>query len=59
MKDYIVIAQLYWSADHIEEFKVRCNTKRKAKILAERLIKNKYSNIGDMIRILDIKQAVQ
>lgn len=58
MKDYIVIAQLYWSADHIEEFKVRYNTKRKAKILAERLIKNKYSNIGDMIRILDIKQAV-
>lgn len=55
MKDYIVIAQLYWSADHIEEFKVRCNTKRKAIILAERLIKNKYPNIWDMIRILDIK----
>lgn len=55
MKDYNVIAQLYWSADHVEKFKVRCNTKRKAKILAERLIKNKYPDIGNMIRILEIK----
>ena len=55
MKDYSVIAQLYWSADYVEEFKVRCNTKRKAKILAERLIKNKYPDIGNMIRILEIK----
>lgn len=55
MKDYSVITQLYWSADHIEEFKVRCNTKRKAKILAEQLIKNKYPDIGNMIRILDVK----
>ena len=55
MKNYTVIAQLYWSADHIEEFKVRCNTKRKARILAKRLIKNKYPNIGNMIKILDIK----
>lgn len=55
MKDYNVIAQLYWSADHVEEFKVRCNTKRKVKILAERLIKNKYPDIGNMIRILEIK----
>lgn len=55
MKDYSVIAQLYWSADRIEVFKIRCNTKRKARILAEDLIKNKYPNIWDMIRILDIK----
>ena len=55
MKDYNVMAQLYWSADHIEEFKVRCNTKRKAKILAEQLIKNKYPNIENMIRILKVK----
>lgn len=55
MKDYIVVVQLYWSADRIEEFKVRCNTKRKAKILAEQLIKNKYPDIGNMIRILDVK----
>ena len=35
MKNYIVTTQLFWSADHIETFSVRCNTVRKAEILAK------------------------
>lgn len=56
MKNYIVTAQLFWSADHIEKFGVRCNTARKAEVLAKRQIWAKYPDIGNMIKILKVEE---
>ena len=56
MKNYIVTAQLFWSADHIETFGVRCNTARKAEILAKKQIWAKYPDIGNMIKILKVEE---
>ena len=56
MKNYLAKAELFWDASHIETFGVRCNTARKAEILAKKQIQAKYPNIGLMINILSIEE---
>ena len=56
MKNYFVKAELLWDASHIETFGVRCNTARKAEILAKKQIWAKYPNIDFMINILSIEE---
>lgn len=56
MKNYLVKAELFWDASHIETFGVRCNTARKAEILAKKQIRAKYPNAGLMIKILSIEE---
>lgn len=56
MKDWIVKAELFWSADHIEPIHVRANTERKAEALAIKKIKQLFPNIGDMIQIVEVKE---
>ena len=56
MKNYLVKAELFWDASHIETFGVRCNTVRKAEILAKKQIWAKYPNIDLMIKILSIEE---
>ena len=56
MKNYLVKTELFWDTSHIETFGVRCNTARKAEILAKKQIWAKYPNIGLMINILSIEE---
>ena len=56
MKNYLVKAELFWDASHIETFGVRCTAARKAEILAKKQIWAKYPNIGLMINILSIEE---
>ena len=56
MKNYLVKAELFWDASHIETFGVKCNTARKAEILTKKQIWAKYPNIGLMINILSIEE---
>ena len=56
MKNYLVKAELFWDASHIETFGVRCNTTRKAEVLAKKQIWAKYPDIGFMINILSIEE---
>ena len=58
MKNYLVKAELFWDASHIETFGVRCNTARKAEILAKKQICAKYPNVGLMINILSIEEQI-
>ena len=46
MKNYLVKAELFWDASHIETFGVRCNTARRAEVLAKKQIWAKYPDIG-------------
>ena len=56
MKNYLVKAELFWDASRIETFGVRCNTARKAEVLAKKQIWAKYPDIGFMINILSIEE---
>ena len=56
MKNYLVEGERFWDASHIETFGVRCNTARKAEILAKKQIWAKYPNIGLMSNILSIEE---
>ena len=56
MKNYLVKAELFWDASHIETFGVRCNTARRAEVLAKKQIWTKYPDIGFMINILSIEE---
>lgn len=56
MKNYLVKAELFWDASHIETFGVRCNTARRAEVLAKKQIWAKYPNIGNMIKILKVEE---
>ena len=56
MKNYLVKAEFFWDTSHIETFGVRCNTARKAEILAKKQIWAKYPNVGLKINILSIEE---
>lgn len=56
MKNWLVKVECFWSADHIEHIYVQANTEHKAEALAIKKIKQTFSNIGNMIQIVEVKQ---
>ena len=57
IRRYKVKAELFHSADHEEHVFVKANTKIKAIDFAIEKFKRKYPEVGNMIKILDVKEV--
>lgn len=57
MKDWDVSLELFWSANHVETFRARANTERKAVAFAEKAARKKYPSVGIMLIVRDVKEA--
>lgn len=57
MKAWNVTAKLFMDTNHIETIRVRCNTARKARFVAEEEFRKKYPHVNDMVTVLTVKEA--